>query len=110
VANGDVANKIGTYSAAVLAHHHGARVMVVAPRSTIDLNITKGSDIPIEKRSPDEVLGFGSMRTAAAGSEAWNPVFDVTPGTLIDAIVTEAGVAKPPFDHSIPELMQQKPS
>ena len=91
-ANGDVANKIGTYNLAVLARHHGVKFMVVAPTTTVDMNIASGDDIPIEQRSADEVLSLAGNRIAAAGAEAWNPAFDVTPAELVDAIVTEKGV------------------
>ncbi|MFQ5644388.1 MAG: S-methyl-5-thioribose-1-phosphate isomerase [Thiogranum sp.] len=95
-ANGDVANKIGTYSAAVAARHHGVKFMVVAPSSTVDMAIPSGADIPIEMRSPDEVLGLGGQPVAAAGAQAWNPAFDVTPAELVDVIVTERGVVEQP--------------
>lgn len=95
-ANGDVANKIGTYGLAVAARHHGVRFMVAAPTSTIDLDTADGSAIPIEERPADEVLQCAGQRTTAAGVGAWNPVFDVTPAALIDAIVTERGVIERP--------------
>jgi methylthioribose-1-phosphate isomerase len=95
-ANGDVANKIGTYSAAVAARHHGVKFMVVAPSSTVDMAIACGEDIPIEARSPDEVLNLGGQAVAAAGAQAWNPAFDVTPAELVDVIVTERGVVEQP--------------
>nr|VFK25864.1 MAG: methylthioribose-1-phosphate isomerase [Candidatus Kentron sp. MB]VFK27220.1 MAG: methylthioribose-1-phosphate isomerase [Candidatus Kentron sp. MB]VFK75098.1 MAG: methylthioribose-1-phosphate isomerase [Candidatus Kentron sp. MB] len=93
-ANGDVANKIGTYSLAIAARHHGVGFMVAAPTSTIDMTIPDGGAIPIEMRSEDEVLFLGGERVAAEGASAWNPVFDVTPANLVDAIVTEAGVVQ----------------
>ena len=95
-ANGDVANKIGTYSAAVAARHHGVKFMVVAPSSTVDMAIASGEDIPIEARSPDEILALGGQPIAAAGAQAWNPAFDVTPADLVDVIVTERGVVERP--------------
>ncbi len=95
-ANGDVANKIGTYGLAVAARHHGLRFMVAAPTSTIDLETADGSMIPIEQRPADEVLQCAGRRTSAEGVDAWNPVFDVTPAELIDAIVTERGVIERP--------------
>lgn len=95
-ANGDVANKIGTYAAAIAARHHGVRFMVVAPSSTVDLDTPDGNAIPIETRSEEEVLSLGGKRIAAEGAGAWNPVFDVTPATLIDAIVTERGIVERP--------------
>jgi len=91
-ANGDVANKIGTYSLAVAARYHGVRFMVAAPTSTIDPDTPTGKDIPIEIRDAEEVLQCAGQPVAAAGAGAWNPVFDVTPAGLVDAIVTEKGV------------------
>lgn len=91
-ANGDVANKIGTYSLALAAKAHNVKMMVVAPTSTVDLSCPTGDQITIEQRSADEVLYFNHERVAAAGAEAWNPVFDVTPAELVTAIVTEQGV------------------
>lgn len=106
-ANGDVANKIGTYSLAVNARHHGVRFMVVAPTSTIDMSIAGGADIPIENRSPAEVLALGGQPVAASGAAAWNPAFDVTPAELIDAIVTERGVVEHPNAEKMAALMRQ---
>ena len=100
-ANGDVANKIGTYSLAVAARHHGVRFMVAAPTSTIDPGTASGADIPIETRDPEEVLQCGGARVAAQGAGAWNPVFDVTPAELVDAIVTEKGVVSNPGREAI---------
>ncbi|MFZ2236692.1 MAG: S-methyl-5-thioribose-1-phosphate isomerase, partial [Dokdonella sp.] len=82
-ANGDTANKIGTYQLAISARHHGLKFMVVAPTSTIDMATANGSDIEIELRHADELLGYGGQRTAIEGATAWNPVFDVTPASLI---------------------------
>lgn len=95
-ANGDVANKIGTYQLAIAARHHGLKFMVVAPSSTVDMSTPTGAHIEIEERSPDELLGYAGVRTVAEGVRAWNPVFDVTPASLIDAIVTERGVVLQP--------------
>ncbi|WP_456406114.1 S-methyl-5-thioribose-1-phosphate isomerase [Thiolapillus sp.] len=95
-ANGDVANKIGTYSLALVARAHGVKVMVAAPTSTIDMDCPTGADIPIETRDASELLGCGGKKMAAAGAEAWNPVFDVTPAGLVDAIVTERGIILSP--------------
>ena len=95
-ANGDVANKIGTYSLAVLAKQHGVKFMVAAPTSTIDMGISKGEDIPIETRATSEILSCGKVPVAAEGADAWNPVFDVTPAELVDAIVTERGIVESP--------------
>ena len=90
-ANGDTANKIGTYSHAIAARHHGLKVMVVAPSSTVDMATARGEDIEIEMRDPAELLSVAGTRTVAEGVAAWNPAFDVTPAGLIDAIVTEKG-------------------
>jgi methylthioribose-1-phosphate isomerase len=95
-ANGDVANKIGTYQLAIAARHHGLKFMVVAPSSTVDMQTADGSEIEIELRHADELLGYAGQRTVAEGIVAWNPVFDVTPASLIDAIVTERGVIEKP--------------
>jgi methylthioribose-1-phosphate isomerase len=95
-ANGDTANKIGTYSLAINARHHGLKFMVVAPSSTVDMATPDGRAIEIELRDPAELLGYGGARTVAEGVNAWNPVFDVTPAALIDAIVTEKGVVLAP--------------
>ncbi len=95
-ANGDTANKIGTYSAAVNARRHGVKFMVVAPVSTIDLLTPDGNAIPIEQRPESEVLSLAGQPVAAEGAAAWNPSFDVTPAELIDAIVTEKGVVLKP--------------
>jgi len=106
-ANGDVANKIGTYQLAVLAMHHGVRFMVVAPSSTIDMALESGDDIPIEERAGSELLEVNGQRFAA-DIEAVNPVFDVTPADLIDAIVTEKGVVERPNAAKMAELMSRK--
>lgn len=99
-ANGDTANKIGTYGLACLARMHGLRFMVVAPYSTIDLATPTGDAIPIEERAADEITQVAGKALAPPGVKAWNPAFDVTPGTLIDAIVTERGVLRPPYDEA----------
>lgn len=95
-ANGDTANKIGTYQLAIAARHHGVKFMVVAPSSTVDMDTPSGAAIHIEEREAGELFAIGGNRTAAEGIEAWNPVFDVTPHELIDAIVTERGVIENP--------------
>jgi len=104
-ANGDVANKIGTYGLAIIARHHGARMMVVAPCSTIDMGLADGGSIPIENRAGEELLELSGQRTAASGADSWNPVFDVTPAALIDVIVTERGVVERPDTARMRELM-----
>ncbi|MBE2210115.1 MAG: S-methyl-5-thioribose-1-phosphate isomerase [Xanthomonadaceae bacterium] len=95
-ANGDTANKIGTYQLAIAARHHGVKFMVVAPSSTVDMATASGDLIEIEERDPAELLSHRGERTVAEGITAWNPVFDVTPHALIDAIVTERGVVEHP--------------
>lgn len=95
-ANGDVANKIGTYSHAVSAYYHGVKVMVVAPSSTVDMQIESGTDIPIENRETEEVTDFKSTRIAPKDIEAINPAFDITPAKLVDVIVTEKGIVHNP--------------
>ena len=104
-ANGDVANKIGTYGLAVLARHHGIRFMVAAPTSTVDMAMSTGAEIPIEERVPDELLGCADRRLAPDGCAARNPVFDVTPASLVDAIVTERGVVMSPTVEKMRALM-----
>ena len=103
-ANGDTANKIGTYQLAIAARHHGAKFMVVAPSSTVDMDTASGDLIEIEERDPTELYGIGGQRTVAEGVPAWNPVFDVTPAALIDAIVTEKGVVEHPDTASMRAL------
>ncbi len=103
-ANGDVANKIGTYQVAVLAREHGIPFYVAAPWSTIDLAIAGGGEIPIEERSPDEVTSFGGRQTAPAGIAARNPAFDVTPARFVTAIITERGVARAPLGEQLARL------
>lgn len=105
-ANGDVANKIGTYSLAVLAKQHAVKVMVVAPLATIDLDTVDGTAIPIEFRDENELLYYAEQRVAAAEAGAWNPVFDVTPAACIDVIVTEKGVVTTPNAEKIRHLFQ----
>jgi len=102
--NGDVANKIGTYNLAVLAHYHKIPFYVVAPFSSFDLTLATGQQIPIEQRSPEEVTeGFG-VRTAPPGVNAYNPAFDLTPHNLVTAIITEKGIIRPPFTKNIARL------
>jgi len=96
-ANGDTANKIGTYSVAVLARHHGIPFYVAAPSSTIDASIPNGAAIVIEERDAAEVRGVAGRQTAPAASPVYNPAFDVTPAELITAIITERGVVRPPY-------------
>ncbi len=105
-ANGDVANKIGTYSVAVLCKEHNIPFYVAAPYSTIDLNLHDGQDIPIEERKAEELTTMAGKRIAPEGIEVANPAFDVTPARLITAIITEKGVFRPPFDFS--KVLEQK--
>lgn len=101
VANGDTANKIGTYSLAVLAKHHGIPFYVAAPTSTFDLELKIGADIPIEMRGSAEITdGFG-RRTAPEKSKVYSPAFDITPADMITAIITEKGILRPPYDRTI---------
>ncbi len=104
-ANGDTANKIGTYPLAVLAREHGVPFYVAAPLSTVDASVPDGGGIPIEERGAGEVRRCGAAATAPDGVAVWNPAFDVTPAGLITAIVTEAGVARPPFTEALGELL-----
>jgi len=103
-ANGDVANKIGTYTLAVLAQRHGVAFYVVCPVSTIDRAIASGAEIPIEERPADEVVGFRDTRWAPIGVAVRNPAFDVTPAELISAIVTERGIVRPVTEAGIGAL------
>jgi methylthioribose-1-phosphate isomerase len=108
-ANGDVANKIGTYSLAVLAAHHGVPFYVAAPTATIDLGTPNGAGIPVEERSSDEVHMIGRARLSPRGVPALNRAFDVTPAALVAAIVTELGVARAPYDKSLRRLVEAAP-
>ena len=103
-ANGDVANKIGTYSVAVLAHENGVPFYVAAPLSTVDLRCPTGDAIPIEERDPREVTELFGTPVAPAGVAVRNPAFDVTPARYVGAIVTERGIARAPYELSLPEL------
>ncbi len=105
-ANGDTANKIGTYSLAVLAQAHNIPFYIAAPLSTVDLTIPDGSYIPIEERNVAEVTTFGGVRIAPEGAHALHPAFDVTPSRLIAGIITERGIARPPFESSIKALFE----
>lgn len=107
-ANGDVVNKIGTYSLAVNARQHGVQFMVAAPTSTIDPQLASGAQVPIEFRDASELLAFSGQPVAAVGAEAWNPVFDMTPAALVDAIVTEAGVVRRPAEQGVLHLLDHR--
>jgi methylthioribose-1-phosphate isomerase len=105
--NGDFANKIGTYGVAVLAHHNKVPFYVAAPRSTIDLAIASGAEIPIEQRPVREVTHVGDIQLAPEGVKVRNPAFDVTPAELVTALVTEVGIARPPSERTIAELFER---
>jgi methylthioribose-1-phosphate isomerase len=104
-ANGDVANKIGTYTLAVLAKRHGLPFFVAAPTSTIDLACPSGDKIPIENRDPREITHIGDRQIAPSGVQVTNPAFDVTPHALVTAIITERGVARPPYKGILRQLV-----
>lgn len=108
-ANGDVANKIGTYGVAVLARAHGIPMYVAAPFSTVDPGTPDGGGIQIEERDPAEVTSFGGVRVAPDGVSVYAPAFDVTPASLIDAIVTDRGIARPPYAAALAALRQTLP-
>jgi methylthioribose-1-phosphate isomerase len=103
-ANGDVANKVGTYTVALLAQAHGVPFYVAAPLSTIDLSTATGAAIPIEQRPAREVTHLGATRLAPEGASVWNPAFDVTPAHLVAGIITEKGIARAPYTDSLPGL------
>ena len=100
-ANGDFANKVGTYTVAMLAHEHGVPFYVAAPLSTIDLNTPDGDAIPIEQRSAREMTHIGAVQIAPAGASVWNPAFDVTPHRLVSGFITERGIVRPPFGEGL---------
>ncbi len=106
-ANGDTANKIGTYGLAVIARHHNVPFYVAAPVSTFDFNLATGAAIPIEQRDPAEVTHLDDIALGPSNLTAWNPAFDVTPAELVTAIITERGVLKPPFSTSIANLQNE---
>lgn len=103
-ANGDVANKIGTYGVAVLAREHGLPFYVAAPFSTVDLNLASGEEIPIEERGHTEVTHLAGQPVAPEGVKVWNPAFDVTPNRLVDAIITDRGVVCHPYEKNLNKL------
>ncbi len=106
-ANGDTANKIGTYNLALVAHAHGVPFYVCAPTSTIDLNIPNGDAIPIEERDPREVTHIGGVQLTPDGVDVANPAFDVTPARYITGIITEVGVATPPYETTLREMVEK---
>jgi len=107
-ANGDAANKIGTYSLSILAKHHNIPFYIAAPSSTFDLSIETGSDIPIEQRADDEVISLGGIRIAPDGIDVYNPAFDVTEAANITAIITENGIIEKPNHEKIAEHLAQQ--
>lgn len=109
-ANGDTANKIGTYNLAVVAHENGVPFYVAAPTTTIDLDTPTGDEIEIEERTPDEVHFVGNTRITPEGVDVGNPAFDVTPARYITAIITERGVVYPPYEENLRRIMQQEPA
>ncbi|MBM3296095.1 MAG: S-methyl-5-thioribose-1-phosphate isomerase [Candidatus Aminicenantes bacterium] len=102
--NGDTANKIGTYSLAVLAREHGIPFYVAAPWSTVDLSLDDGRSIPVEERGADEIRRCGGRPIAPAGTPVRNPAFDITPARFLSGIVTEFGIARPPYERTLPAL------
>ncbi len=104
-ANGDVANKIGTYPLAVMARRHGVPFYVAAPTSTFDAGTSRGELIEIEQRDPGEVHGFGGVVFTPPGVGAFNPAFDVTPASLVSAIISEQGVHRPPYSSSLATVL-----
>jgi len=104
-ANGDVANKIGTYPLAVLAARHRLPFYVAAPTSTIDLETPDGDAIPIEERAPEEVVALGGRRLVPEGVAVRHPAFDVTPAELVTGVITECGVARSPYTESLRSLV-----
>ena len=109
-ANGDVANKIGTLSVAILAKHFGIPFFVAAPTSSIDLSLKTGAEIPIEERSPDEISHGLGRQTAPDDVDIYNPAFDVTPADLVTAIITEKGVVKPPYVRTLASIIRGEPA
>jgi methylthioribose-1-phosphate isomerase len=107
-ANGDTANKVGTYAVAVLAREHQIPFYVAAPLTTIDLDTSTGRDIPIEERNPREVTHVGGMQVAPEGALVWNPAFDVTPHHLIAGIITERGIMRPPYTESLKNAFESE--
>jgi len=103
--NGDVANKIGTYSLAVLARHHGIPFYVALPRTTFDPSLPEGGSIPIEERPPRELARWAESRIIPEGASVWNPAFDVTPAHLVTAFITDGGILRPPFRASIARVL-----
>jgi len=106
-ANGDTANKIGTYSLAVLAKYHNIPFYILGPTSTIDMSIPDGNAIPIEERDKNEIIFGLGRQIAPEGVDVYNPAFDVTPNELITGIITEKGIVKPPFKENLKKLFNK---
>jgi len=106
-ANGDFANKVGTYTLALMADAHQVPFYVAAPLSTVDLATPDGSGIPIEQRAAREMTHVGALRVAADGASVWNPAFDITPHRLVTGIITEKGIVRPPYEESLQALFQE---
>ncbi len=109
-ANGDVANKVGTYTVALLAHAHGVPFYVAAPLSTIDIATPDGDGIPMEQRNAREMTHVGSMRMTPEAASVWNPAFDVTPAALVSGIITERGIVRPPYSETLRALFPAEAS
>jgi methylthioribose-1-phosphate isomerase len=105
-ANGDFANKVGTYTVAMMAHAHNVPFYVAAPLSTIDMATPDGASIPIEQRSAREMTHVGSIQIAPAGASVWNPAFDVTPHRLVSGIITERGIVRAPYGETLKRLFE----
>jgi len=106
--NGDVVNKIGTYSIAILAMEHNIPFYVAAPVSSMDMSVSSGDDIPIEERDSNEITHFSGKRIAPDGIRVINPAFDITPNRLVDAIITEKGIIRSPYDKNLKEIVSRK--
>lgn len=106
--NGDVVNKIGTYSIAILAMEHNIPFYVAAPVSSLDMSVSSGDDVPIEERDSNEITHFSGKRIAPDGIKVINPAFDITPNRLIDAIITEKGIVKSPYDKNLKKIVSSK--
>jgi len=107
-ANGDTANKIGTYGLSIIARHHNIPFYVAAPTSSIDMSIATGADIPIEERDADEVRFFGNQLVAPEDIDVYNPAFDVTPSGMISAFVTEKGIVYPPYSENLLSITSEE--
>ena len=107
-ANGDTANKIGTYTLAVLAKEHNIPMYIAAPLSTMDMSLVSGHEIPIEERDKEEVISIQGAQIAPKDSKVYNPAFDVTPARLITAIITDKGIIRAPYGENLKKVFNQK--